>query len=234
MTKKQKKHTIAAAIIFVVAIFLAALFWKRRESGEGDTLEGAARKPNFLVRDFVEDNSFYETITVKGKPIKVQFTPAFDFYTHDKGKAKINYADITGKTKGLYFIINAKTKELVYVGYSFSDNTLYKTISRHFQSWPDKKQYRFTVPKKGYQVVLALSDNPRIADVEKYYIQRYRPKGNAMQYELYFERERMDYEVLAPDLPFTTSRTYEVFTEQPPEEDPMEWFAKEDENEAPF
>lgn len=218
-------------VVLIVAFGLGDIIDRRRRAA---TL-GAARLPNPFIRDFVEENSTCQDVTVRDQDFQVQFTPAFDPYITQQGQARprIVYNDITEKTKGLYFIIDKQDKELVYVGYSFSANTLYKTLYRHFQSWQDKKQYRFTLPKQGYEIVLCLSDNPRIAEMEKYYIQRYRPRGNAIQYELHFNSsEGLDYKVIAPDLPFISNIPQEVYYIEPIPELPPEW--QEETEPAPF
>jgi len=87
---------------------------------------------------------------------------------------------------GVYFIKENKSNTIVYVGYSVSN--LYKTITRHFQSWTDIQRAvktRFTYPKYGYSVKIIFTTPTEAALLEKYFILKLQPRDNTIKYENY-------------------------------------------------
>jgi excinuclease UvrABC nuclease subunit len=87
---------------------------------------------------------------------------------------------------GVYFIKENKSNTIVYVGYSVSN--LYKTITRHFQSWTDIQRAiktRFTYPKYGYSVKIIFTTPKEAALLEKYFILKLQPRDNTIKYENY-------------------------------------------------
>jgi len=87
---------------------------------------------------------------------------------------------------GVYFIKENKSNTIVYVGYSVSN--LYKTITRHFQSWTDIQRAvktRFTYPKYGYSVKIIFTTPTEAALLEKYFILKLQPRDNSIKYENY-------------------------------------------------
>lgn len=84
---------------------------------------------------------------------------------------------------GVYFIKSNRTGKVIYIGYSSSN--LYKTITRHFQTWNDKQQDRFVYSKNGYTVRVIFTSMNRAAILEKYLITKYKPRDNKMKYDSY-------------------------------------------------
>jgi len=87
------------------------------------------------------------------------------------------------KQKGVYIL--KKNNEIVYVGYSGSN--LYKTLTRHFQSWEDRKQTRITYSKSENikaRVILTTTAQ-QAAKLEKALILKYKPTDNPNKYEQY-------------------------------------------------
>jgi excinuclease UvrABC nuclease subunit len=90
--------------------------------------------------------------------------------------------DAKGKTtfpsrakSGVYLIY--KEDVLRYVGYSASD--IYKTMYRHFQSWPDPKQVRVVYKNlKGVKVRVIYCTPSQAAKLERAIIIRHEPKDN--------------------------------------------------------
>jgi excinuclease UvrABC nuclease subunit len=97
------------------------------------------------------------------------------------GKTAIN--KLRGKS-GVYFIKKRGDTKPRYVGRSGSD--LYKTITRHFQSWNDRTQERVTYPQKNIYLVRVILCSPKdAAFLELMYILKNKPKDNIMKYELF-------------------------------------------------
>jgi excinuclease UvrABC nuclease subunit len=97
------------------------------------------------------------------------------------GKTNIN--SLMGKS-GVYFIKKKGDTKPCYVGRSSYD--LYKTITRHFQSWQDPNQQRVVYSQRSiYQVrVIICSANDAIF-LERLYILKHRPKDNIQKYQTY-------------------------------------------------
>lgn len=99
-------------------------------------------------------------------------------------KGKTNLQGTRGK-KGVYLI--KEDNKLVYVGHSTSD--LYKTITRHFQSWDDK-QYRTTYARRmsrhRYTVRVVILQSPeKIENLERALILKHQPRDNQIKYDLF-------------------------------------------------
>lgn len=118
-------------------------------------------------------------VTVENVKVVTHFTNWFSPYVTVKGKERTSLKKETNKLKGLYFVRNKKTLKIEYVGYSHS--SLYKTIYRHFQSWKDK-QHRATFNRKNYHIKVLICRSSKIEDLEKYYIQKYKPVKNGNMY----------------------------------------------------
>jgi len=89
----------------------------------------------------------------------------------------------TGNQKGVYIL--KKNNEIVYIG--FSGSNLYKTITRHFQSWEDKRQIRVTYSKTENikARIVYTSTAAQAAKLEKALILKYKPTDNPNKYEQY-------------------------------------------------
>lgn len=76
---------------------------------------------------------------------------------------------------GVYMIFHKD--QLRYVGHS--GKNLYKTITRHFQSWDDPMQIRITYPQSLEYFVRIIFTTPRKAmKLERAIIVKYRPPDN--------------------------------------------------------
>lgn len=87
------------------------------------------------------------------------------------------------RQNGVYLI--KYNDAIVYIGYSAG--SLYKTITRHFQSWKDRSQTRVTYPQnEAYKVrVVFTRTGSQAAELERALILKYRPKDNPNKYENY-------------------------------------------------
>lgn len=91
--------------------------------------------------------------------------------------------DYRKRQNGVY-LIKYKGK-IVYIGYSAG--SLYKTITRHFQSWKDQSQIRITYPQSEVykiRIVYTRTGN-QAAELERALILKYKPKDNPNKYENY-------------------------------------------------
>lgn len=126
-----------------------------------------------------------------------------------------------GKTKfpergrtGVYLIKeNGKT---VYVGYS--ENDLYKTMYRHFQTWNHRSQEVVSYNAKGnnnYTVRVIYCTPTQAGRLEKYLIKKHKPRDNAQTYELNFEDRKTGqaYENQEPQTPKFTAAELKVQAE---------------------
>jgi hypothetical protein len=80
---------------------------------------------------------------------------------------------------GVYIIKNLKD-EVLYVGYS--SNNLYRTIYRHYQKWEDE-QKRSTYGKYSTKIRVIKTTNLQAPRVERYLIQKLKPRDNENGYE---------------------------------------------------
>ena len=123
------------------------------------------------------------------KTVKTKF---IEPYTKEGDKFKTNLDFLCSKchNSGVYFIKSEKTGEVIYIGYSAGN--LYKTIYRHFQRWNDQKQERFVYSKIGYSIRVILTPPARAALLEKYLIQKHKPKDNEMKYNNYLTERQTE------------------------------------------
>jgi len=90
------------------------------------------------------------------------------------GKTNLKFTD--GKA-GVYLIKRRGETKPIYVG--MSQSNLYKTITRHFQAWPDPSQVRITYSQKADIVIRVIITTPKQAErLEKYLILKYKPEDN--------------------------------------------------------
>ncbi|AXH73888.1 MAG: hypothetical protein [Bacteriophage sp.] len=89
------------------------------------------------------------------------------------------------KQIGVYLIY--ENGRPVYIGYSGSQ--LYKTFTRHFQSWDDPHQVRITYTKiqaEGMKARVAICNTAKqAAALEKALILKYKPRDNPSKYNDY-------------------------------------------------
>lgn len=100
-------------------------------------------------------------------------------------EGKINPALVRASAPrpGVYIIkLNGVIK---YIGYSATN--VYKTITRHFQSWKDPRQVRITYPRASYVTARVIYTNTgsQAAALEKALILKHRPEDNPNKYENY-------------------------------------------------
>ena len=107
------------------------------------------------------------------------------FYTvYNNGKInKQLRLKASGNQKGVYIL--KKNNEIIYIGYSGSN--IYKTLTRHFQSWDDKTQTRITYSKNQNikARIVYTSTATQAAKLEKALILKYKPTDNPNKYEQY-------------------------------------------------
>ena len=110
-------------------------------------------------------------------------------YKEKNGKPVVNLPTCAKcYESGVYLIKSDRTGKIIYIGYSATN--LYKTITRHFQKWNDKKQNRFVYDKNKYTIRVIFTTSERAALLEKYLIEKLQPRDNKMKYENYLsERE---------------------------------------------
>lgn len=98
-----------------------------------------------------------------------------------------NVAATRGKV-GVYIIYDSNNN-VEYVGHSASD--LYKTLTRHFQTWNDglNKQYRAKFNKFDYYVRVIICPKSKVLDLEAALILKYKPARN-FQINLLFPKHR--------------------------------------------
>lgn len=86
---------------------------------------------------------------------------------------------------GVYAIYPKGEKNAVYIGHSKSN--LYKTLTRHFQSWKDPRQARVSYNDTGglYYFKALVMTPARAEKLERALIIKNRPKDNPNKLELY-------------------------------------------------
>lgn len=107
---------------------------------------------------------------------KTRFLPV---YVNGKPNPELVRAD--KRRPGVYLI---KVRgELRYIGHSASN--VYKTLTRHFQSWEDRSQVRITYPKASYVTgrVVYTNTGRQAAQLETALILKHRPPDNPKKYE---------------------------------------------------
>jgi predicted GIY-YIG superfamily endonuclease len=103
----------------------------------------------------------------------------------EKGTGYSTYIRAAAKRPGVYIIRSKRTKKPVYIGYSGTN--LYKTITRHFQSWDDPTQVRTVYENKGaYQIRIVITRTPARAEaLERALIVKFKPRDNPNKLEMY-------------------------------------------------
>lgn len=110
--------------------------------------------------------------------IKTPFKPV---YIDSKPNKQLIKASI--KKPGVYLIkVNG---QLRYIGYSATN--VYKTLTRHFQSWDDPRQTRVTYPKNKNITARIVYTNTgaQAAKLERALILKYQPEDNPNKYAQY-------------------------------------------------
>ena len=107
-----------------------------------------------------------------------------------------------------------KGKEIVYVGYS--SQNLYKTLTRHFQSWLDTSQVRAVYKSDDPAItVRVIKTTAAKADVlETLLILKHQPKDCTVKYKRYIAKSK-DREIIeeyesAPETPVWQKKTGEA------------------------
>lgn len=137
---------------------------------------------------------------------KAKRTKLFTAYTDGKPTFKKR------KESGVYLIYD-KNKKLLYVGYSGSD--LYKALYRHFTSWSDRTQQRFTYPKD-YLVRVILTTKQRAHLLEKFLITRLSPEDALMKYKDYLtEKQEETVKEIAENLAPVTEKEWSDISDVP-------------------
>lgn len=90
------------------------------------------------------------------------------------------------KKAGVYIIRSKKNKKPVYVGYS--SNNLKRTLYRHFQNWNDPQQERFIYDRNKYDLKIYRTGTKTAARLEKYLIDKLKPRDNKLKYPTLFEQ----------------------------------------------
>jgi excinuclease UvrABC nuclease subunit len=87
---------------------------------------------------------------------------------------------------GVYAIKSRKTGKIIYIGYSAT--SLKKTLYRHFQTWNDTAQNRYTYDPAKYLVKIFQAGKRTAPRLEKALIKRYNPRDNKLKYPSLFEQ----------------------------------------------
>jgi excinuclease UvrABC nuclease subunit len=82
---------------------------------------------------------------------------------------------------GVYLIKSNRTGNTIYVGYSGTN--VYKTMYRHFQTWNDPQQVRKVYSPDNYTARVILTTGKRAGELEKYLIEKIRPRDNKNKYD---------------------------------------------------
>jgi hypothetical protein len=109
---------------------------------------------------------------------KTRFMPVYI-----NGKVNPGLIRSSVKKPGVYLIkVNGNLK---YIGYSSTN--VYKTLTRHFQSWEDPRQVRVTYPRASYVTarVIYTTNGGQAARLEKALIIKYKPEDNPNKYANY-------------------------------------------------
>jgi hypothetical protein len=93
---------------------------------------------------------------------------------------KTTLAKDLSKTPGVYLIKSKQTGKIKYVGHSATN--LKRTLYRHFQQWNDKAQDRYVYDKNKYLIRVIKTTSKRAPELEKYLIDKYKPKDNKNKY----------------------------------------------------
>lgn len=123
---------------------------------------------------------------IKKLTTRTTFLAPYKLDPSGRNVLNINALSHNVQQSGIYFIKENKSNTIVYVGFSVSN--LYKTITRHFQTWTDIQRAvktRFTYPKYGYSVKIIFTTPKEAALLEKYFILKLKPRDNTIKYENY-------------------------------------------------
>lgn len=135
------------------------------------------------------------------KAVKTRFREPYR--KNKNGTLRVNIPHLRDQDKqaGVYLIKSKRNGEIIYIGYSSSQ--LYKTILRHFQTWNDTSQERYTYSKNNYLIRVIITTPRRAAALEQYLILKYMPRDNKNKYQLSLslKDEKQAVETLA-DCPF--------------------------------
>lgn len=116
----------------------------------------------------------------------------------------------TENRSGVYLLKRKGDTKPVYVGMSGSN--LYKTITRHFQSWNDPSQVRVTYSQKSDIMIRVIFTTPKQAErLERYLVLKYKPVDNPNKYESY-QLDAFDKTVVKSFDNVTTSLVPDDFT----------------------
>jgi excinuclease UvrABC nuclease subunit len=134
------------------------------------------------------------------KAVKTKFVAPYKA----KGERLVPNLEILKSNKeaaGAYMIKSNRTGKIVYVGYSQSQ--LYKTVYRHFQKWNDRRAERKVYSPHYYTVRVIITTQSRAFLLEKYLIQKLKPRDNQEKYENYlFASQKKDAEKILNDTDF--------------------------------
>lgn len=92
---------------------------------------------------------------------------------------------------GVYVIRSKQTKKPIYVGYS--SNNLKRTLYRHFQIHNDRYSRRFVYDKNKYEVRIYRTGAKTANRLEKFLIDKLKPKNNRAKYPSLFEQGEQEY-----------------------------------------
>lgn len=108
-----------------------------------------------------------------------------------EGNYKLNIPGLSSnrRQRGVYLIKSLQTGSVIYVGKSNSH--LYKTLTRHFQDWNDKRQERFVYSKAGfYSVRVVFTNTDKQTDLlEKALILKLHPRDNKSKVDFFSRNE---------------------------------------------
>jgi len=112
----------------------------------------------------------------------VKKSPWLTAYINEKLNRALKL-DHSKRQNGVYLIKH--NNEIVYIGYSAG--SLYKTVTRHFQSWNDRHQVRVTYPQtEAYKIrIVYTRTGTQAAHLERALILKYKPKDNPNKYDSY-------------------------------------------------
>ena len=117
------------------------------------------------------------------KAAKTGFRPPYK-KTSSGANLKVNIPHLreTKNQAGVYIIKSKKTDKIIYIG--FSKTQLYKTLTRHFQTWNDSLQDRYVYNKNKYLVRVIYTTPARASILETYLIKKYMPRDNKDKLEI--------------------------------------------------
>ena len=142
--------------------------------------------------------------------------------SHRKVKSKANsfewkpfYGRKNFSASGVYLIRERGVfrRPVIYVG--SSETNLYRTLYRHFQTWNDRRQERYTYSQNKYEVKVVLCPPKMALRLEARYIKALQPRDNKDKLEKLTNREREEEEKKALEMEKKyLSSTYQAVKEQ--------------------